>query len=86
MSSTATGKEALLAQIEAEHVSWRELLAEIGEERMEQPGPMGDWTFKDLVAHLGGWEHLVPWVDEGGLWQMLADLKPLRLFLDEVDG
>ena len=37
------------------------------------------------VAHLGGWEHLVAWQDEIGLWPELADLKPLRLFLDEAD-
>jgi hypothetical protein len=37
------------------------------------------------VAHLGGWEHLVAWRDNGGMWQELADLKPLRLFLDEAD-
>ncbi len=37
------------------------------------------------VAHLGGWEHLVPWRDGTGMWQDLADLKPLRLFLDEAD-
>lgn len=38
------------------------------------------------VAHLGGWEHLVPWRDETGLWQDLADLKPRRLLLDEADN
>jgi len=37
------------------------------------------------VAHLGGWEHLVPWRDVTGLWQELADHEPLRLFLDEAD-
>ncbi len=37
------------------------------------------------VAHLGGWEHLVPWRAAAGLWQRLADLEPLRLFLDEAD-
>lgn len=37
------------------------------------------------VAHLGGWEHLVPRRDETGLWQELADLEPLRLFLDQAD-
>jgi hypothetical protein len=37
------------------------------------------------VAHLAGWEHLVPWQDGAGLWQELADLKPRRLFLDEAD-
>jgi len=38
------------------------------------------------VAHLGGWEHLAPWRDGASLWQGLADLGPLRLFLDEADG
>lgn len=48
-------KDELLAQVRVEHAGWRALLGEIGEERMEQPGPMGEWTFKDLVAHLTGW-------------------------------
>ncbi|MDP9371935.1 MAG: ClbS/DfsB family four-helix bundle protein [Chloroflexota bacterium] len=50
-----TTKNDLLAHIRAEHAGWRALLAEVGEGRMEQPGPMGEWTFKDLVAHLTGW-------------------------------
>lgn len=37
------------------------------------------------LAHLGGWEHLAPWRDETCMWQELADLQPLRLFLDEAD-
>ena len=53
--STVRTKDDLLAQIQAEHANWRALVAEVGEERMEQPGPMGDWTFKDLAAHLTGW-------------------------------
>jgi hypothetical protein len=37
------------------------------------------------VVHLGGWEHLVPWQDGGGLWHGVADLQPLRLLLDEAE-
>ena len=37
------------------------------------------------VAHLGGWEHLVPWQDDGGLWRHLEELGPLRLLLSEAD-
>ena len=37
------------------------------------------------VVHLGGWEHLVAWVDSSGLWRDLADLKPQRVLLDEAD-
>ena len=48
-------RDELVAQIRAERAGWHALLAAVGQERMEQPGPMGDWTFKDLVAHLTGW-------------------------------
>lgn len=45
----------LLRQIDTERVYWQDLVIEVGPERMEEPGPMGDWTFKDLTAHLTGW-------------------------------
>jgi hypothetical protein len=30
-------------------------IAEAEAERMEQPGSFGEWSFKDLIAHLTGW-------------------------------
>jgi hypothetical protein len=39
----------------------------------------------DRVAHLGGWEHLVPWPDSPNLWRQVADLTPGRIFLDQAD-
>jgi hypothetical protein len=48
-------KPALLEQIERERTFWEGLVAEVGEERMLEPGATGDWTFKDVVAHLNGW-------------------------------
>ena len=48
-------KAELLAQIDEEAGVWERLLAEVGEERMLQPGATGDWTFKDVVSHLIGW-------------------------------
>ncbi len=44
-----------LKRIQEERESWHALLAEVGEDRMEEPGPMGEWTFKDLAGHLLGW-------------------------------
>jgi hypothetical protein len=49
------GKSELLAQIERERVFWEQLVVEVGEEHMLEPGATGDWTFKDVVAHLNGW-------------------------------
>src|SRR5690349_5003052 len=51
----AQAKADVLARIEAARAEWQGLVAEVGEGRMEQPGPMGEWTFKDLAAHLTGW-------------------------------
>ncbi len=48
-------KDALLERIERERGLWEDLVAEIGEDRMLQPGATGDWSFKDVVAHLNGW-------------------------------
>jgi hypothetical protein len=37
------------------------------------------------IVHLGGWEHLVPWPDGGGLFHLLADLKPFVLLLEDTE-
>jgi hypothetical protein len=37
------------------------------------------------VVHLGGWEHQAAWEDGGGLPELLKDLQPLCLLLDESD-
>ena len=54
MAERVTTGEALAA-IERERAAWENLLGEVGESRMLEPGPMGEWTFKDLTAHLNGW-------------------------------
>jgi hypothetical protein len=56
--SATTRKAALLEQIEQERQIWEQLLAEVGEGRMLEPGVTADWTFKDVVAHLNGWRVL----------------------------
>ncbi len=58
MTATPTTKNGLLERIDAERAGWDALLAEVGDERMERPGAAGDWTFKDVVAHLNGWREV----------------------------
>ena len=48
-------REALIEGIEGVRERWQRLVAEVGPERLEQPGAMGDWTFKDVAAHLSAW-------------------------------
>jgi hypothetical protein len=48
-------KAQLLNDLKDEQARWETLLGEIGEARMTQPGVAGDWSIKDIVAHLTGW-------------------------------
>ena len=48
-------KTALLADLQREQEQWEVLLAQIGEQRMDQGGVAGEWSIKDIVAHLTGW-------------------------------
>lgn len=56
MSDHSTpSKGQVLEAIDREREAWERLLAEVGEARMIEPGAMGEWSFKDLAAHLTGW-------------------------------
>jgi hypothetical protein len=50
-----TTKRELMDLIRQEQAAWDALLAEVGEARMTEPGVTGDWTFKDVAAHLTAW-------------------------------
>jgi hypothetical protein len=55
MPSTDPRLSEVLDAIAEERVAWSDLVAAVGSGRMLEPGPMGEWTFKDLAAHLAGW-------------------------------
>lgn len=48
-------KQALLDELQAENQQWVTLLNQIGEAHMAEPGVAGEWSIKDIVAHLTGW-------------------------------
>jgi hypothetical protein len=56
VTTTPGAKARLLDWARRERAGWELLLAEVGEARMTEPGPMGDWSFKDLLAHLTAWQ------------------------------
>src|SRR5215218_5407738 len=45
------------AVLKADQQSWRDLAAEVGESRYDEPGAMGDWSFGDVAGHLLGWRN-----------------------------
>jgi hypothetical protein len=46
---------AMLAEIRAEHARLLAVLARVPPGRMEEPGVIGDWSIKDVLAHLAMW-------------------------------
>jgi hypothetical protein len=48
-------KSELLNWLQEEYQKWEVFLDQIGPARMDQPGVNGDWSMKDVVAHLTGW-------------------------------
>lgn len=51
--------ERLAGILRVERDRWNALLAEVGAERMEIPGVEGEWSVKQLVAHLTWYEQAV---------------------------
>ncbi|MGH2486960.1 MAG: ClbS/DfsB family four-helix bundle protein [Ktedonobacterales bacterium] len=50
-----TSKARLLDDLRHEQAQWEALLHDIGEDHMTQPNVAGEWSIKDIVAHLTGW-------------------------------
>lgn len=53
----ASTKDEILERIRGDEAAWTALVAEVAPERMTEPGPMGDWSFRDLVSHLLAWRN-----------------------------
>lgn len=54
---TSAAQRELAAKVRADRQVWRDLVEEVGRERMLEPGPMGAWTFRDMTAHLAAWRN-----------------------------
>jgi Mycothiol maleylpyruvate isomerase N-terminal domain len=58
--STPNRKAQILEQVRATHQEFEGILAQIAPDRLTQPGVNGDWTVKDVLAHITWWEqHLL---------------------------
>jgi hypothetical protein len=49
----------LVGILQDERAEWNALLAQVGLERMEELGVVGDWSVKELVAHLTWYERAI---------------------------
>lgn len=53
-----TTKQALLEETKTERAALEKLLATLTPHQMTQPGVMGEWSVKDVLAHLIEWEQM----------------------------
>jgi hypothetical protein len=49
---TYVNKSMFLDTLHAGRAQWEALLAQVGEARMLQPGVAGEWSIKDIIAHV----------------------------------
>jgi len=54
----APTRDDLLARMERQWAEWQGLIAAAGN-RLTEPGALGDWTLKDVIAHVGAYERFV---------------------------
>jgi uncharacterized protein DUF1706 len=52
----AMTKAQLLDNLQTGRAQWEALLAQVGEDRMTTPGVEGDWSVKDVIAHITAYE------------------------------
>ena len=67
-------KASLLHELRAARAEWDELLAEVGEERMTEPGAAGDWSVKDVMAHLSSYDR---WFVQASEAHFRGEMPPL---------
>jgi hypothetical protein len=64
--SKQTSKEQLLKDIATERTRLEKCLSMLNEKDMVQPGVTGQWSVKDILAHLAAWEQLLlEWYQAG---------------------
>jgi len=52
-------RNELIRWVSEEQMKWELLLAAIGGARLAQAGVNGDWSMRDVIAHLTGWQRLL---------------------------
>jgi uncharacterized protein (TIGR03083 family) len=63
MTEEVITKAKLIQKIEVSRMWLEEVLGQVDPSQMTQPGVVGDWSVKDIVAHLTAWERMmVAWL------------------------
>jgi hypothetical protein len=85
---TSEAQRAAADRVRADQQFWRDLVDEVGRDRMNEPGPMGEWTFKDMAAHLAAWRNFrIPAIEAVARGEAVpAPPWPTELTEDDYDA
>ncbi len=76
----------LLEKIRTGHILFKSLLAELSSEQMIQPGVIGEWSVKDIVAHIVVHEQrMLAWMTERWRGEIPHAPQPYAMPDNELD-
>jgi hypothetical protein len=85
-------KSEIINAMKKARVEWNGLLGQIPEERMTEPGANGEWSVKDVIAHLTFFENEMVTVLEQraltgtpGVWELPTDEANAMLYEQRKD-
>jgi hypothetical protein len=79
-------KAEFLARLKRERANWNALLDQFEPSRMLLPGAVGEWSIKDLIAHIAWYENQMVDIDgdqpQPGieLWELPLDERNARIY------
>lgn len=79
-------KADLLDKIQSGWQEWQKLLSQVNKEQMEQAGAEGDWSVKDIIAHITWSEReMVPFLEQHSLagselWNLPQDERNAAVY------
>ncbi len=88
MGADTNSRSRTLAKLDREWSAFRESWAGLADDQIEEPRTLGDWSIKDVIAHITIWEqealkHL-PTIAEGGRTPRYAAVGGIDAFNDRA--
>lgn len=79
-------KAELLKDIQVERRRLENTIAALPKEDMTRSGVVGEWSVKDILAHLAAWEQLFLSWYESGLHGRIPDESPVGMSIRKMDA
>ena len=78
-------KSELVEQIQIGHKLFRAMLAELSDEQMLEPGVVGQWSVKDILAHIvAHQQYMIQWIDRRLHGETPQEFQPYDMPEDQL--